>query len=237
MRKVGEFWVPDIDTHWFRNRTKTEANFAAGGLGRDIGNLDGAIARMAELAGAEALARSAAIDAGANVGAYARRMAQHFAVVHALEPAPDTFECLARNVQDWGLAGRIIPHAKAVSAAREGVAMGSGGFLRRSIAREVTGPGDIPAIPLDDLGLTDCLFLKLDVEGYELKALEGAARTVEACRPFVMMEVKERHLQKGTVDPRPVDWLEVRGYRVVANLGNPVIDRLFAPSERIPAGG
>lgn len=237
MQKVGDFWVPDIDTHWFRNRAKTEANFAAGGLGRDIGNLDGAVARMVELAGAEVLARSSAIDAGANVGAYARRMAAHFAVVHALEPAPDTFACLARNVQDWGLAGRIVPHAKAVSSVREGVAMGSGGFLRRSIAREVSGPGDIPAIPLDDLGLTDCLFLKLDVEGYEIKALEGAAQTVDRCRPFVMMEVKERHLKRGTVDPRPVNWLEVRGYRVVADLGHPVIDRLYAPAERLGSGG
>lgn len=232
MQKVGDFWVPDIDTHWFRNRAKTQANFAAGGLGRDIGNLDGAIAAMTRLAGAGALAQSSAIDAGANVGAYARRMAQHFATVHALEPAPDTYDCLARNVQDWGMAGRIVPHAKAVSAAREGVAMGSGGFLRRSIAREVSGPGDIPAIPLDDLDLQDCLFLKLDVEGYELKALEGAAATIDRCRPFVMMEVKDRHLKRGTVDTRPVDWLEVRGYRVVASLGDPVIDRLFAPAER-----
>lgn len=233
MQKVGEVWVPDIDTHWWRNRAKTLANFQGGGLGRDIGNLDGAIAEMIRLAGAPALAAASAIDAGANVGAYARRMADHFAVVHALEPAPDTFACLARNVQDWGLAGRIVPHAKAVSAVREGVALAAPGFLRRSIAREVSGPGEIPAIPLDDLGLTDCLFLKLDVEGYELKALEGARATIERCRPFVMMEVKERQLKRGTADTRPVDWLEVRGYRLVASLGDPVIDRLFAPIERL----
>lgn len=233
MKKVGDVWVPDIDTHWLRNRAKTEANFAGGKLGRDIVNLDGAIETMIRLMGREALQSASAIDAGANIGAYARRMADSFATVHALEPAADTFACLERNVAEWKMEGRIIPHAKAVSAQREGVAMGTSGFLRRSVSREVTGPGDIPAIPLDDLGLTDCLFLKLDVEGFELKALQGAEATVTNCRPFVMMEVKDRHLKSGKADLAPVEWLEARGYRMIANLGDPVIDRLYAPAERL----
>jgi hypothetical protein len=52
-----------------------------------------------------------------------------------------------------------------------------------------------------------------------------------------MMEVKERHRKRGTADPRPVNWLEVRGYRLVVSLGDPVIDRLYAPAERLGGNG
>ncbi len=234
MHKVGDFWVPDIDMRWFRNRRKTLANFADGGMGRDIGNIDGALRTMTATIGAPAMAAASAIDVGANVGAYARRMAGCFGQVHALEPVPETYDCLARNVADWGLTDVIVPHAKAASSQRESVRMGGGGFWRRSVAREIAGAGDIPAVPLDDLGITHMLFLKLDVEGYELKALEGATGLIERNRPFVMMEVKERHLASGRVDLRPHAFLIRRGYRIVGRYGDPVIDRLYAPEERVP---
>lgn len=235
MDRVGDVWVPAIDTHWFKNRRKTQANFAGGGLGRDIGNLDGAVAAMVRLVGAPALAAASAVDAGANVGAYSRRMVDHFARVHAFEPASDTFACLARNAADWGLAGRLIAYPYAVSDRREGVRMAAGGFLRRSVARQVSGPGDVAAIPLDDLGLADCLFLKLDVEGYEVKALSGARSLIARCRPFVMVEQKERHRERDEGLEGPVGWLRAQGYRDVARLGNPAIDLLLAPAERLGA--
>lgn len=233
MKKIGAFWVPKIDTHWFRNRTKTEANFRDGQMGRDIGNLDGALTAIRHHTTPDLMQQSVAIDAGANIGAYAWRMAGEFAKVYAFEPADDTFACLARNVDEWALRDVILPYQMAVSDRREGVAMGSNGFLRRSVSREVVGEGDTPAVPLDEFGLNDLLFLKLDVEGFELKALLGTAETIARCRPFVMMELKDRHIKSGRANTSAVDWLEEQGYTVIANLGDPVIDRLYAPRERI----
>jgi len=233
MEKIGSFWVPKIDTHWFRNRAKTEANFRDGQLGRDIGNLDGALDAIRTHVTHDQIQRSVAIDAGANIGAYARRMADVFAKVYAFEPAEDTFACLARNVDDWGLQDVIVLNQMAVSDRREGVAMGTSGFLRRSVSREVVGAGDTPAVPLDAFSLNDLLFLKLDVEGFELKALQGTADTIARCRPFVMMELKDRHVKSGRANTEAADWLEAQDYTVIANLGDPVIDRLYAPRERI----
>lgn len=232
MQKIGDYWVPDVDLRWFRNRRKTLENFAEGRQGKQTGHVLEAMERIRATEGAEAMAAATAIDAGANVGAYARAMAAAFGHVHAFEPAPDTFACLARNIVDWGLADRITAHPNALSAAEEGVSMGTGGWFRRSISREVAGPGDIPAVPIDSLGLTDVLFLKLDVEGYELKVLAGATQTLERCRPFVMMELKARKLARGTADLGPQDFLLARGYRVVAEIGSPVLDRLYAPADR-----
>lgn len=232
MQKIGDYWVPDVDLRWFRNRRKTLENFAEGRQGKQTGHVLEAMERIRAATGAEAMAAATAIDAGANVGAYARAMAGAFGHVHAFEPAPDTFACLARNIADWGLSDRITAHPNALSAAQEGVSMGSGGFFRRSISREVAGPGEIPAIPIDSLGLADVLFLKLDVEGYELKVLNGAAQTLDRCRPYVMMELKARKLARGTADLGPQEFLFARGYRVLAEIGDPVLDRLYAPEGR-----
>lgn len=54
--------------------------------------------------------------------------------------------------------------------------------------------------------------------GHLAQALAGAAQTLARCQPYVMMELKERHL--------------ARGYRIVADLGQPVLVRLYAPAGR-----
>lgn len=232
MQKVGDFWVPDIDMRWFRNRRKTIANFGAGGQGRQIVNLEGALAHLARACDPAELAAATAVDAGANVGSYSRRLAEVFARVHAFELAPDTYECLARNVADWGLAGRIVPHQMALSDRPGRVGLSAGGWFRRSVSRGIGGAGDIEAAPLDNLDLGQVLFLKLDVEGVEDRVLAGAAQLIDRCRPYVMMELKARQLDRGKADLSAHNRLLALGYRIVADLGEPVIDRLYAPPGR-----
>jgi hypothetical protein len=72
------------------------------------------------------------------------------------------------------------------------------------------GPkAQVKLVALDDFGFTRLDFLKLDIEGMELEALEGARRTVETCRPIMLVEyVKAR---PGVLHA----WLEARGYRCV----------------------
>lgn len=233
MQKIGDYWVPDIDMRRFGNRRKTLENYQHGGHGTQIGHLQQTLDHLVARCGADALAQSVAVDAGANVGAYARRLSQYFAQVHSLEPADDTYACLARNVADWGLGARIRTHHKAISDQPGRVGMKPLGLFRRSISREVGGAGQIEAVTLDGLDLAKVLLIKLDVEGHEFKALSGAARTLERWRPFVMMELKARKVAKGTADLRAERLLLDAGYEVIADLGEPVIDRLYAPGERV----
>jgi hypothetical protein len=60
----------------------------------------------------------------------------------------------------------------------------------------VSGAGDIEMHALDDFDL-DCVdFMKVDVEGYELEVLKGAAQTLTRCRPCVVVEQKSRNLRQ-----------------------------------------
>jgi FkbM family methyltransferase len=48
---------------------------------------------------------------------------------------------------------------------------------------------DIPIVTLDSYNLKRVSIMKVDVEGHELNALMGAKKTIEKCRPVIVLEV------------------------------------------------
>lgn len=66
---------------------------------------------------------------------------------------------------------------------------------------------EVNIIAIDDLECERVDFIKLDVEGMELEALQGAARTIAAYKPLMLVE----HIKTtpGTLQP----YLESLGYR------------------------
>jgi FkbM family methyltransferase len=60
-------------------------------------------------------------------------------------------------------------------------------------------------------------FVKADVEGAELRVLQGGTETIERFRPKLLLEIEERHLQRfGYRAEDVVEWLAERGYRMFA---------------------
>ncbi|HEY9867897.1 MAG TPA: FkbM family methyltransferase [Candidatus Obscuribacterales bacterium] len=56
--------------------------------------------------------------------------------------------------------------------------------------------------------------LKIDVEGYELEALQGAARILKEDKPVICLELHLNYLEQRGIQPRAViDFLQQRGYR------------------------
>ena len=90
-----------------------------------------------------------------------------------------------------------------------------GGF---SIASDVHVPVDdelsdsVPVVTIDSFGWysessTCPRLMKLDVEGVELKVLEGARETIRACKP--VLHVENNH---GENSKALIDWLNAEGY-------------------------
>jgi hypothetical protein len=70
-------------------------------------------------------------------------------------------------------------------------------------------------------GITRLDFVKADVEGAELRVLEGAKETIERFRPAFLLEIEERHVERfGYRAQEVADFLTERGYRMSTWRGN-----------------
>jgi FkbM family methyltransferase len=152
------------------------------------------------------------VQAGGAMGMWAKRFAQVFDYVYTFEPTPDSFYCCSFNCPE----DNIVCFNAALGEKRGMVQMAFPEHKQRSHAgKDNLGgfrcfPGGYtPTLLLDDLALPICDLMFLDLEGFELMALKGAAKTIEKCRPVIIMEDKgcsqafmyakgdvEKHLQK-----------------------------------------
>ncbi len=131
-----------------------------------------------------------AVDVGAWYGPWTQRLMAQAGHVVALEPTA----ALARYLR------RAFPRVDVIEAAasdREGTAdlfVPTAG-VAVGISSLETGAGTAVPVrlaPLDGLDLADVGFIKIDVEGHELPALQGAARTISRDRPTLLVELETR---------------------------------------------
>ena len=140
-----------------------------------------------------------AIDCGANIGTLTRAMLDAGAYVVAIDANHAALECLQKNcggervfilraaVSDLPGVIRVVPDINAGASYCAEVEEGE-------VLAENTAT--VAAIALDDLDVGDPVVIKLDVEGYEVKALRGARNLIRRCRPVLIVEVNPSALQR-----------------------------------------
>jgi FkbM family methyltransferase len=160
------------------------------------------------------------VDIGAQYGDYSVLAAKSFGSnVVAFEPMKENFAALTEFVEINGLTHKIKTH---------NLAVGSGSEMsiekrKNMIVQE--GSERIRTAKLDEFKLSPDL-LKLDVEGFEIEVLKGAANTIEKHRPRVIMEThsvklrmeadeflksrgyKLAHVNKTYMYSRPIPWMD-----------------------------
>jgi FkbM family methyltransferase len=73
----------------------------------------------------------------------------------------------------------------------------------------------VTQILLDNFEFNDVVFIKIDVQGYELNAIKGAVRTIKKHRPYLFVEFEEDLLQEtGTSETELKSYIESLGYLV-----------------------
>lgn len=136
--------------------------------------------------------RAAAIDCGAWVGGWSRHLASSFAKVIAIEANSDSARCVAKNTAIFGnvtVVNAALGEVQGVvNLAREGNGPNVGTRVDRAGAMRVR------MWPLDDLPEVKALsavdYIKVHVNGMELRALMGAAETIRRQRPVMTVVLK-----------------------------------------------
>lgn len=163
------------------------------------------------------------LDVGANIGWYSmivQRMAGSPLDILAFEPDPDNFALLTENIRRNGCRMVTPVEAAAGPEAAEQLlyrfAKGNAG--RHSLLPIHSGSSvRIKTVRLDEtwqergLGNRVLRLIKIDVEGYELKALQGAGDLLARCH-WLLAEYSPGFMRRGGMEPADlVDLLEGHG--------------------------
>ncbi len=129
------------------------------------------------------------IDCGAYIGDTAEeliRRAPAFARIVAIEADPLNFNCLTKWITtlDAPIASKISALNIAVGAKRDRLRFHASGNAAARLAAD--GNVVVECIPLDDLDRGERpTFIKMDIEGSEFEALEGARHSIQTHRPIL----------------------------------------------------
>lgn len=166
------------------------------------------------------------LDVGAHVGYYSLMLADLAGPtgrLFAFEPEPANRDILEKNVALNNFTNTTIV-GKAVGA--------SGGMLRLHLAPENTGghtvypaPGHNRTIEVAVVTIDEYLqsvsadrvdFIKMDIEGYEHRALQGMERTLaRATRQRIVMEYSPLMLRRaGSFPSAPLEFVQRLGFRL-----------------------
>ena len=158
------------------------------------------------------------LDVGANIGCTSLLFSDLGDRVVAFEPLPRTFELLQKNISSAKKDNiKTLPLALGDEDREAQMyfldANRSMAFVLDRTSRDDRPAAVIQIKRLDDLfpeiGFERLDFIKIDVEGYELRVLEGARNTIERYRPIVQMEFNSwtLNVQQRTCLPDFIDFI------------------------------
>ena len=138
----------------------------------------------------------AVLDIGANVGnhvVYWSKVSKA-KTIKAFEPIPELFGILERNVAINELAN--VGAFNFALGRATGFGSPSSNAANRMMSEIIEGADadGIKIAALDDLGIEEADFVKIDVEGFTLGVLQGAQQTLQRLRPALFVEIFDRDM-------------------------------------------
>ncbi len=190
------------------------------------------------------------IDVGANIGYFSllfKQYSEHDSKVYAFEPEKLNFHKLKATIERNNFVDEIIPYELAVSNENTEKELyinkrGSGGHSLHKVQPEIFSDKKeiINTVKLDDfieteqINANDCV-LKIDIEGAEIEALEGAYNLLQNRKPIAILI----EIWKNAVVPREetikklLSW-GYTGYSIQkATKGKPLIQPILLQNNEI----
>lgn len=179
--------------------------------------------------------RRVAWQAGAACGIWPFRLALLFDNVITVEPLNDNFACAAQNllsvynvrffqgVLGSGKEGRRVSMKQ---HPREQNNAGSQQVELIHPEADILNMDTFPVFTIDELTSSEdhVDFMALDLEGYELMAVQGAAEVIDRCNPVIVVEDKGLSSKFGVAQGTVIQHLIKRhDYKVVENIKRDVV--------------
>lgn len=148
------------------------------------------------------------IQAGGNCGFYVKSYAGIFETTYTFEPDNLNFQCLVMNLYNLP----VVKQQAFLGDKRATMALTESHKNVGAYSVDVDKSGIVPTLMIDDLGLTTCDLIHLDVEGWEFPALKGAVETIKKCSPVIALEWMNHGKKYGYPNEEISKWLFDLGY-------------------------
>jgi FkbM family methyltransferase len=164
------------------------------------------------------------LDIGANIGIWSVVFSDFVNKIYAFEPQPEIYRCLVDNIA-INQCSNVTVYNTALSDKKTTYYMNSTGYDTKENfgAFAITPNGSllIEADIGDSFNLSNIGFIKMDVEGHELEALNGLTELIQREKPLLFIEIHKIHPKSEETFKRVMSF----GYKKVIKLSH--CDYLF----------
>jgi FkbM family methyltransferase len=160
------------------------------------------------------------IHAGGNMGIYALEFAKEAKNVYVFEPTDENFSALSLNC---ARTTNIFLYKAALGNNNVPIDMVNETEDKQCGAWRVKGSGNVPTLKIDDLGLNDVSIIHLDIEGFELYAIQGAENTIKRCQPLLSFEVLAHNTKYNYSADELMNYVTSLGYQSSMRIGNEIM--------------
>lgn len=152
------------------------------------------------------------LDVGANMGTYTYYLSclvGTTGIVYSFEPVSDTFDGLMINISRsnlWNVSAHKIGMSNVTRVAKiivpriAGVPSHGRASLSLSVASEVAQRESVELTTIDEFcrceELSRVHFIKMDIEGAELMAVQGAQGILRGLQPILLLEIDVAHTER-----------------------------------------
>jgi FkbM family methyltransferase len=184
------------------------------------------------------------IDIGANIGFYSYGLRRCFSEIHAFEPIKEVsrflIDCNLKNVTVHNFAcsdveGESLIYIPKIKNINEHSYAGLDVNNRHDNYDSI----EIMTKRLDSFKFAEVDFIKIDVEGFEQRVLEGAHNTINATHPILLIELENRHRENAV--KITADYLRdkygYKGYFLRENKLIPLDEHVLSTLQRLDKDG
>lgn len=184
------------------------------------------------------------IDGGANIGTFTKAFSDivgETGIVLVFEPNEIALNCLRYNIDNFGNKN-VVDYGFGLSK-KHGFGLVVDNDKNHGTAyiekAENTLLENVVTLTYVDVLLSTlerCDFIKLDIEGFELAALQGATETIKRFQPVFDIEINDATLARMGLSPNDVyQFMHDLGYTIAERIGQaPQVDVIFLPPNYQP---
>ena len=180
------------------------------------------------------------LDIGSHIGSHTLLYAKYIdnCIIHAFEPQKEIFNLLQQNISINNINDKVKIYNNAVGHKMCNCNMSSHlydgyncnieyntnkilnyGGLQLGLHGE-----QVAMIMIDSLQLSNCHYIKMDVEGAESLTLMGAIDTIKKFKPIIFFECTDKHVNDEMKQSLDIDFIPLTSIEILKNEGYTILD-------------